>query len=184
MVKLLRMAFGFDGSLSCVVRARIPFNPEYIFIERGAISAAPWLNICYMIYSSSYFSCFNWDTLLPHSHFVLCTPPRSKCHLLNSGSSPQPLTFRVPDFTSRLPFAVVCYPNGGIISDASDKWYGNGCSRFTDKQRRDLRGLKAGVLAVYIYHDTDNEYLWVICNFKNYIFHLDDQSDGLLTEEQ
>lgn len=42
-------------------------------------------------------------------------------------------------------------------------------------------GLKAGVLATSVFHDTDDEHLRVICDFVNYIFHLDDLSGGLLT---
>ncbi|KAF8483210.1 terpenoid synthase [Gautieria morchelliformis] len=100
-----------------------------------------------------------------------------------AGLSPNHSTFQLPDLTSHCQFTLTCHPNGGIIGKASAEWYQNGCSDFTDKKRKDLIGLKADVLAGYVYHDTDDEHLRVVCDFMNFIFLLDDVSDGLLTKD-
>ncbi|KAF7363995.1 Terpene cyclase [Mycena sanguinolenta] len=52
-----------------------------------------------------------------------------------------------------------------------------------EKQRKALRGLKAGELTGYCYPTTSPERLRVISDFLTYLFHLDNVSDGMMTRD-
>jgi len=43
-----------------------------------------------------------------------------------------------------------------------------------------MRGLQAGELTAYCYNNCTSGRLRVVCDFMNYLFHLDDVSDGYL----
>lgn len=91
--------------------------------------------------------------------------------------------FYLPDLVSHCPFPLTYHPNGDAIATESDKWLDQGCPELSDKQRRKLYGLKAGELTAYCYPTCDDEHLRVVCDFMNYLFHLDNISDGMLTKE-
>jgi alpha-muurolene/germacrene-A/gamma-muurolene/(+)-delta-cadinol synthase len=97
--------------------------------------------------------------------------------------SPRLATFRVPDLFSRCQFTLVLHQNCNAINDASAVWYENACTDWSDEKRRALKGLKCGVLAASVYHDSDDEHLRVLSDFLNYVFLLDDSSDELLTKD-
>jgi hypothetical protein len=43
-----------------------------------------------------------------------------------------------------------------------------------------MRGLLAGELTAYVYNNCASDHLRVVSDFMNYLFHLDDISDGYL----
>jgi alpha-muurolene/germacrene-A/gamma-muurolene/(+)-delta-cadinol synthase len=90
-------------------------------------------------------------------------------------------TIRLPNIHT--PFPLVYHKNGDAIAAASDHWFENGCRSFTEDKRRRLYGLKAGQLTAYCYHNTDDHRLRVVCDFMNFLFHLDDISDDLKATE-
>jgi hypothetical protein len=90
-------------------------------------------------------------------------------------------TIRLPNIHT--PFPLAYHKNGDAIAAASDHWFENGCRSFTEDKRRRLYGLKAGQLTAYCYHNTDDHRLRVVCDFMNFLFHLDDISDDLKTTE-
>ena len=92
-------------------------------------------------------------------------------------------TFRIPDLVSRSPLVATCHPNADAINDVSVNWCANGCSDFTDKKRKELKGLKAGILAAYVYADSDDERLRNMTDFIHWFFLLDDLSDGMLSKD-
>ena len=91
--------------------------------------------------------------------------------------------FYLPDLVSHCIFPLTYHPNGDAIAAESVQWLDQGCPEFTEKQRRKLYGLKAGELTAYCYPTCDDEHLRVISDFMNYLFHLDNISDGMLSKE-
>jgi hypothetical protein len=93
-------------------------------------------------------------------------------------------TFKLPDLESYCDtFPATYHKNGDAISAESVKWFENGCRNFTEETRRRLYGLKGGQLVAYCYPDCDDEHLRVICDCMNFLFHLDDISDDMMTKD-
>jgi hypothetical protein len=46
-----------------------------------------------------------------------------------------------------------------------------------------MRGLQAGELTAYVYNNCTSDHLRVTSDFMNYLFHLDDISDGFLARD-
>jgi alpha-muurolene/germacrene-A/gamma-muurolene/(+)-delta-cadinol synthase len=90
-------------------------------------------------------------------------------------------SFRLPDL--QCPFPLKYHENGDTIAAASDEWFANGSSNFTESRRRRLNGLKAGQLTAYCYNKTSDHRLKVVCDFMNFVFHMDDLSDSLQTKD-
>lgn len=94
--------------------------------------------------------------------------------------------FILPDLVSHCNFPLAYHPHGDSVAAASDKWLDRGCPELTPKKRKALYGLKAGELTAYCYPFCTEERLRVVSDFMNYLFHLDNISDGMLrhaTEE-
>ena len=90
-----------------------------------------------------------------------------------------PAKFQLPDLVSHCIFPLNYHPNGDTIAAASDRWLDKGCPEFTDKARKAVYGLKAGVLTAHCYPFCDDEHLRVVSDFMGYLFHLDNISDSM-----
>ena len=88
-----------------------------------------------------------------------------------------PSFFRLPQL--QFSFTLTYHENGDAVAAASDAWFANGFSNFTEDGRRRLNGLKAGQLTAYCYNKTSEDRLRVVCDFMNFVFHLDDLCDNL-----
>ncbi|PPQ86910.1 hypothetical protein CVT25_009796 [Psilocybe cyanescens] len=95
----------------------------------------------------------------------------------------KPTSFRLPDLVSHCKFALSYHVNGDEIAQQSVDWLDSNCPDLNLKQRRALRGLQAGELTAYCYHTASAERLRVVSDFMNYLFHLDNISDGMMTRE-
>ncbi|KAJ7137913.1 terpenoid synthase [Mycena epipterygia] len=104
------------------------------------------------------------------------------CSAASSKVAP-PTSFILPDLVSHCPFPLVYHPNGDAVAQQSVDWLDSSCSELSAKQRKALRGLKAGELTAYCYHTTQPDRLRVISDFMNYLFHLDNISDGMMTRD-
>lgn len=97
--------------------------------------------------------------------------------------SEKPTSFILPDLVSHCKFKLSYHPNGDEVARHSVEWLDTNCPDLNAKQRRALRGLQAGELTAYCYHTTTSERLRVVSDFMNYLFHLDNISDGMMTRE-
>ncbi|KAF8163642.1 isoprenoid synthase domain-containing protein [Crassisporium funariophilum] len=98
-------------------------------------------------------------------------------------SSEQPTSFILPDLVSHCNFKLTYHVNGDEIAQQSVDWLDTNCPDLNAKQRRALRGLQAGELTAFCYHNAAPERLRVVSDFMNYLFHLDNISDGMMTRE-
>jgi len=97
--------------------------------------------------------------------------------------SEKPTSFILPDLAAHCHFPLIYHPNGDAIAHESVTWLDGSCPDLTPKQRRALRGLQAGELTAYCYPTCSSERLRVVSDFMNYLFHLDNISDGMMTRE-
>ncbi|KAK0482601.1 terpenoid synthase [Armillaria novae-zelandiae] len=95
----------------------------------------------------------------------------------------RPTSFILPDLVSHCTFPLVYHGNGNAIAAQSVKWLDTNCPDLNDKGRKALYGLQAGELTAYCYNTATNERLRVVSDFMNYLFHLDNISDGMMTKE-
>ncbi|KAF9469373.1 terpenoid synthase [Collybia nuda] len=98
-------------------------------------------------------------------------------------TSSHPTSFMLPDLVAHCTFPLSYHPNGDDIAQQSVAWLDSNCPDLALKQRRALRGLQAGELTAYCYNTTSSERLRVVSDFMNYLFHLDNISDGMMTRE-
>ncbi len=92
-------------------------------------------------------------------------------------------TFRLPDLDSHCNFPLTYHPNGDAIAALSDKWLDHGCPELSPSKRAKLHRVHAGKLVAYCYPACSDERLRVIIDFMNFLFHMDDLSDGLLKQD-
>lgn len=83
-----------------------------------------------------------------------------------------PTSFIIPDLVSHCKFPLSYHPNGDKVAQQSVEWLDSNCPDLNAKQRRALRGLQAGELTAYCYHNAPAERLRVVSDFMNYLFHL------------
>ncbi|KAK0211241.1 terpenoid synthase [Desarmillaria ectypa] len=95
----------------------------------------------------------------------------------------RPTSFILPDLVSHCTFPLVYHPNGDAIAAQSVKWLDTNCPDLNAKQRAALYGLQAGELTAYCYNTSSDARLRVVSDFMNYLFHLDNISDGMMTKE-
>ncbi|KAF8630447.1 hypothetical protein AX17_005424 [Amanita inopinata Kibby_2008] len=95
----------------------------------------------------------------------------------------KPVSFVLPDLVSHCTFPLVYHPNGDEIAKQSVDWLDTSCPDLNQKQRRALYGLQAGELTAFCYNTAQPERLRVVSDFMNYLFHLDNISDGMMTRE-
>ncbi|KAJ8480777.1 hypothetical protein ONZ51_g6432 [Trametes cubensis] len=100
--------------------------------------------------------------------------------------SSRPDHFILPDLVGHCHFPLSYHPNGDAVAAESVKWLDEGCPELSPKARKALYGLQAGELTAYCYTTCSAERLRVVSDFMNYLFHLDNISDGMMrtgTEE-
>ncbi|KAL4267704.1 Alpha-muurolene synthase [Pleurotus pulmonarius] len=94
-----------------------------------------------------------------------------------------PSSFILPDLVSHCKFPLTYHPQGDEIALQSVTWLDSMCPDLSPKARKALWGLQAGELTAYCYPDSTAERLRVVSDFMNYLFHLDNISDGMMTRE-
>lgn len=102
-----------------------------------------------------------------------CIPPVS-----DSSSS-----YILPDLVSHCTFPLKHHPLEDEIDRQSVEWLQSNNPSFTPKQIKALRTLFAGKLTAQCYSTAPLQRLRVISDWMNYLFHLDDISDGMMTRE-
>lgn len=113
------------------------------------------------------------------------TPPSSPKLKLKSRSK-APDHFVLPDLVNHCSFPLAYHPHGDALAAESVHWLDSGCPELSLKARRALHGLQAGELTAFCYPWCRPERLRVVSDFMNYLFHLDNISDGMMrrgTEE-
>lgn len=94
-----------------------------------------------------------------------------------------PKSFILPDLVSHCDFPLTYNQHGDEQAALSDRWLDKGCPELSAKARRALYGLKAGELTAFCYPTCDAEHLRVVDDFMNYLFHLDNISDGMMEND-
>ncbi|EAU88892.1 hypothetical protein CC1G_12294 [Coprinopsis cinerea okayama7 len=94
-----------------------------------------------------------------------------------------PASFILPDLVSHCPFPLRYHPKGDEVAKQTVHWLDSNCPDLTAKERKAMYGLQAGELTGYCYPYTTPERLRVVADFLNYLFHLDNISDGMMTRE-
>ncbi|KAL5529465.1 COP3 [Sanghuangporus baumii] len=102
---------------------------------------------------------------------------------VRSSTKPLPEGFILPDLVSHCKFPLSYNPHGDVVAAQADIWLDKGCPELTPKMRKALYGLHAGELTAYCYTSCDAHRLRVISDFMNYLFHLDNISDGMMTRD-
>lgn len=96
----------------------------------------------------------------------------------------EPTFFILPDFLSfNCPFPLTFHDDGDAVAAESLNWILSYSSHLTQRKVAAMRGLQAGVLTAYCYNNTTSGCLRVVNDFSNYLFHLDDVSDGYLARD-
>lgn len=85
--------------------------------------------------------------------------------------TPMASSFILPDLVSHCTFPLVYNRYGDAVARQSVTWL-DSSSDLSPKQRKALRGLRAGELTAYCYNTTSPDRLRVISDFMNYLFHL------------
>jgi hypothetical protein len=105
-------------------------------------------------------------------------------------TTPQPVPtveedthFILPDLVSHCKFPLVYHPQGDEIANQSVTWLDTNCPDLNPKQRQALYGLQAGELTAFCYPYCTPERLRIVSDFMNYLFHLDNISDGMMTKD-
>ncbi|KAJ7578534.1 terpenoid synthase [Mycena floridula] len=92
-------------------------------------------------------------------------------------------SFILPDLVSHCNFPLVYHPQGDSIAAQSVQWLDTNCPDLNTKQRIALHGLQAGELTAFCYNTAPSDRLRVVSDFMNYLFHLDNISDGMMTRD-
>ena len=91
----------------------------------------------------------------------------------------------IPDLVSHCTFQLRQNPHGKKVGTASEHWLTRN-GNLSHKKQKALHGLKCGLLTAMCYPDCPEYELRVCCDYLNYLFHLDNISDGMMragTEE-
>ncbi|KAF8830965.1 hypothetical protein HHX47_DHR1000254 [Lentinula edodes] len=111
---------------------------------------------------------------------------RAKTKTFASPRNPSPTTannFILPDLLSHCRFPLIYHPKGDAVAAESVRWLDTHCPDLREKRRRALYGLRAGELTAFCYNTASDERLRIISDFMNYLFHLDNISDGMMTND-
>ncbi|KAK1231745.1 Anterior gradient protein 3 [Marasmius sp. AFHP31] len=92
-------------------------------------------------------------------------------------------SFMLPDLVSHCTFPLAYHENGDAVASQSVRWLDQSCPMLNEKRRKALYGLQAGELTAFCYNTTTDERLRVVSDFMNYLFHLDNISDGMMTSD-
>jgi len=93
------------------------------------------------------------------------------------------MSFRLPDLISFCDFPPKRHPNGETIGAASDKWIDESSPDLAPEQRAKLYQLHAGTLTAFCYPSCDDARFRVVCDYVNFLFHMDNISDGLMKSD-
>ncbi|KAL0573670.1 Alpha-muurolene synthase [Marasmius crinis-equi] len=91
--------------------------------------------------------------------------------------------FILPDLVSHCNYPLSYHEKGDEIASQSVKWLDQNCPILNEKRRKALYGLQAGELTAFCYNTAEPHRLRVISDFMNYLFHLDNISDGMMTND-
>ena len=124
----------------------------------------------------------NSSTLSPLS--TPADPPFS----LDYALSPTPTVLEpnflvLPDLISYCPFSPSFHNDGDTVAAESLDWILSASPHFTQRKVDAMRGLQASALTAYCYNTCLSGHLRLICDFTNFLFHLDDVSDGYLARD-
>ncbi|KAF9065785.1 isoprenoid synthase domain-containing protein [Rhodocollybia butyracea] len=120
------------------------------------------------------FTSSNASSLLSSSSLETIVSPRQDA----------PAHFILPDLLAHCAFPLSYHDNGDAVAAASVKWLDINCPDLNDKRRKALYGLQAGELTAFCYNKAiSDERLRVVSDFMNYLFHLDNISDGMMTSD-
>ncbi|KIL67171.1 hypothetical protein M378DRAFT_74452 [Amanita muscaria Koide BX008] len=111
------------------------------------------------------------------------SPAHVEAPVVSEKVSEKVVTFTLPDLVSLCQFPLRYHPNGDEIAKESAEWLDINCPGLNLRQRDAMYGLQGGVLAAYSYTSGPKDRLRVIADYINYLFHLDNISDGMLTRE-
>ncbi|KIY46968.1 terpenoid synthase [Fistulina hepatica ATCC 64428] len=89
----------------------------------------------------------------------------------------------LPDLAVDCPFPLAYHVDGDIVDAQSSEWLDKNSPELTPKQRAAIYRLQAGKLTAFCFKDASTPRLRVIADFLTYLFHLDNVSDGMLTNE-
>jgi hypothetical protein len=95
----------------------------------------------------------------------------------------EPNFFVLPDLVSHCPFSPTYHVDGDAIAAESLNWILSHSPHFTQSKVTAMHGLQAGELTAYCYNNCTSASLRVVSDFMNYLFHLDDVSDGYLARD-
>ncbi|EKM75335.1 hypothetical protein AGABI1DRAFT_46681 [Agaricus bisporus var. burnettii JB137-S8] len=95
----------------------------------------------------------------------------------------RPASFILPDLVSHCKYTLTYHTDGDDVAKQSVQWLDAGCPNLSPKQRRALHGLQAGELTAFCYNTAETGRLRIVSDFMNYLFHLDNISDGMMTRE-
>lgn len=109
--------------------------------------------------------------------------PLTAADTSRSSTKSAPEGYLLPDLVGHCTFPLTYNPHGDAVDPESAKWLDKGCPELSPKARKALYGLKAGELTAFCYTSCDAHRLRVISDFMNYLFHLDNISDGMMTRE-
>ncbi|KAJ7228636.1 terpenoid synthase [Mycena pura] len=94
-----------------------------------------------------------------------------------------PTSFILPDLVAHCTYPLSYNRDGDAVAQESVHWLDSSCPDLSPKQRKALYGLKAGELTAHCYHTAPANRLRVVSDFMNYLFHLDNISDGMMTRD-
>jgi alpha-muurolene/germacrene-A/gamma-muurolene synthase len=95
----------------------------------------------------------------------------------------EPNFFVLPDLVSHCPFSPTYHNEGDAIATESLNWILSSSPHFTQSKVAAMQGLQAGELTAYCYNNCTSGRLRIVSDFMNYLFHLDDVSDGYLARD-
>ncbi|KAI0295458.1 isoprenoid synthase domain-containing protein [Russula brevipes] len=117
----------------------------------------------------------------------LSSPPGSPLSLTRAVSPTptiiEPTFFVLPDLVSHCPYSPTFHDEGDAMAAESLDWILSYSPHFTESKVTAMRGLQAGELTAYCYNNCPASRLRVVSDFMNYLFHLDDVSDGYLARD-
>ncbi|KAI0062224.1 terpenoid synthase [Artomyces pyxidatus] len=95
----------------------------------------------------------------------------------------EPTSFILPDLVSHCRFPLIYHPAGDILAKRSLNWILSHVPHLSPRKTAALHELKAGELTAFCYHNCPPERLRVVMDFMNYLFHLDNISDGMMAAD-
>ncbi|KAI0320055.1 isoprenoid synthase domain-containing protein [Amylostereum chailletii] len=97
--------------------------------------------------------------------------------------TPSVPTFVLPDLVSHCPFPLLYHPHGDAIAAESLAWIIGSIPTLPSHKIKAMRGLQAGELTACVYNNCHPDRLRVVSDWMNYLFHLDNISDGMKSRD-